>query len=81
MSPTPITRADGPNEGHPSNSTGHIRAFNFIGALARHDPAMPLGAILVLLYLYEKREMDQGVSLRTLRKDLGMTSTIATRSI
>lgn len=55
--------------------------MNFVKALAARDPTMPLGAILVLLYLYQNRDRTQGVTLKQLRRDLGMTGTVASRSI
>lgn len=63
------------------SNEGHSKTFNLIKAFAARDPTMPLGAILVLLYLFENRGLDQGVNLKDLRKDLGMTATIASRSI
>jgi len=91
MSSATTTRAaTGPNE-DPSidrsvgrsvdRTAGHTKALTFIQQLAERDPSMPLGAILVLIYLYGNRQRSGGVSLKKLKEDLGMSSTIASRSL
>ena len=60
---------------------GRSKSFDFLAALIAHDASMPLGAALVLTYLYQNRDNVFEVSHRRLREALGMTSVAVSRHI
>ena len=68
---TTITRAD----------TEKSSVLSVIKALFSYDPGIPLGAIMVLGYLYQHRNAASPVSLRTLRAELELYPTLVSRSV